>query len=1008
MVHISNSLEKLCRKLSESVTGNEGDIFAREAIITQTAGMNAWLKRELTSINGSVANLSFMNQDRIFTALYELLTGEGINNRFDIIKYRLFDLLEEEEFKSRFTLVSGYYKDNELRRFQLAGKIADLFDQYQIYRANMVRNWGDNKLSTKNSAEEWQSWLWNRLGVPSREETKNKLMELLCPGNSAVIKKAFPRISFFGISVYTPYHLEVFRKLSEFTHVDFYVVLPASDESCINPLLQSCGTKIRELGKMFPEPKPEIIKPDEDTLLGSIQNQILGNANDLKTSGNMLLDGSLQINSCYTPAREAESLYNYLLDLFSKDNTLRTRDVLIMVSDIARYAPYIKAVFKNGPVNIPFEVSGAASSTEDSVISALEQILIFEEDDFTSEKVVGLLELKRIRDRFGLDDCSRIRGSVSKSGIRFGWENRDEDETEFVSWTQGLEKIILGHAMLTDKEYEDKFPFRDSESERGADLLKLKSFAEKLHTLTIQKKRDLKSLPDWKHWLLTEVIDNLIFKDDFSKKDREETNLIHRSLNFVDCLNTEKKYSFKVFLDELKTRLFREIRESSLNTGRVTFSAPVPVRGLPFRVIGFLGLNNGIFPARDNFAGFDLLGEGYAEGDRSRKETDKSIFLETILSARENLYLSFIGQSPKDNSKVPPSIVVDELLDYLELSCPEKDVSKLVRKGVLEEHPLHGFSSQYRKGNTRLYTYLYNSTAEENITNPDKEFPGKELIEITTDSIFKFFEHPIVWYFNNILKVYYEEQDVTLPESEMFIPDSLQEWIIKNEMLFIEDEAINDYVLKNKKEAGLPLANLGNYHIDKFTEETASLKKKLTTEINGRTETSCHVDIVIDKYRIRGIIDGVYGKDLIGFTTSKNSLKHRTKAFLKTLFLSCDAKIISSKFITKGGGASNLTVMEPDQAKGQLLRILDYYSKGCKSPLIFTLEAGQASKKEEATNESILEKFIEETEDNDYSKNKSLQYMKKLLDDDFFECLTEDQINDITELADLLDIKPPK
>jgi exodeoxyribonuclease V gamma subunit len=1004
MVYISGSLEDLSRKLAESISVNTLDILAREVIITQTPGMKAWLKRELARINGSFINFSFLNQESLFNALNELLTGEKSENRSDINKYRLYDLLDDEEFKTSFTLVADYYKENELRRFQLAGMIADLFDQYQIYRSDIVSNWEIGKLSTRNKAEEWQKWLWLKLDIPTREQMKAALLEKIVPENREIIRTAFPRISFFGISIYTKYHIEVFRRLAEYTLVDFYLALPDADGEFDNPLLQSWGTKVKELKNLFPDNKPEIALSDQKTLLGRIQNQILKDSNDLKITNEILLDGSIQVNSCFTPAREAECFYNYLLDLFEKDHTLRTEDILVMVSDIDKYSPYIKAVFRNAPVNIPFEVSGAASSSDDSIISALEQIMLFEEDDFTPEKVVGLLEQNRVKDRFGLGDCNNIRGSLSKAGIRFGWMNKAKDESDYVSWSQGLEKILLGHAMLSDKEFEGRNPFRDSESSRSTDLLKLKLFAERLYSLTCQKKRECKSMSDWKKWLFEEVMERLIFRDDFSKKDREEMNSIYRALNFTDGIDAEKKFPFKAFLDELKNRLFREIRESSLNTGRVTFSSPLPVRGLPFRVIGFMGLDNGIFPARDNFKGFDLLGEKYIEGDRSRKQTDKSIFLETILSAREYLYLSFTGQSPKDNSEIPPSIVLDELLDYIEQSCTDTEVLKLVRNKLLAKHPLHGFSSRYKMQDSRLFTYLYDSEEEGNVINPAKEEPKEDLVEITTDSFLKFFEHPIVWYFNNILKIYYGEDDVTLPESEIFIPDSLQEWIIKNDIIRIEDEAIEDYKIKNKKEARLPLCNLGNYFIEKFSEETASLKEKLLKEVNGRVETSIHLDIVTDTYRITGIIDGIYGNDLIGFTTSSDSLKYKTRAFLKTLLLCCDGKISTSTFLTKGGGKSSLPVPGPDQAKEHLLRLLEYYSMGCDSPLIFTLEAGRESKNKEATTESILEKLIGKAEDEEYSKSKSIPYMKKLLSDGFLEKLNEEQAEKIKDLADLLNI----
>ena len=52
-------------------------------------------------------------------------------------------------------------------------------------------------------------------------------------------------------------------------------------------------------------------------------------------------------------------------------------------------------------------------------------------------------------------------------------------------------------------------------------------------------------------------------------------------------------------------------------------------------------------------------------GDRSRRNDDRYLFLESILCARKSLYISYVGQSVQDNSRIPPSVLVSELLDEI-------------------------------------------------------------------------------------------------------------------------------------------------------------------------------------------------------------------------------------------------------------------------------------------------------------------------------------------------------
>jgi exodeoxyribonuclease V gamma subunit len=204
----------------------------------------------------------------------------------------------------------------------------------------MINVWKNNKKVTENPAEHWQQRLWQALNISSKDDRKQELIKVL-GANQALIRKHFPEISFFGLSIYTRFHLEFFDALSEFTQVNFYLCLSAELAEPGNELFNSMGTKAKELIKQFEPLQWDVIPADRNSLLGQLQNLIHYNQ---QTKSKFSHDESIQINSCYTPVREVESLYNYLLDLFVRDRTLRPRDVLVMATDINKYAPFIKAV----------------------------------------------------------------------------------------------------------------------------------------------------------------------------------------------------------------------------------------------------------------------------------------------------------------------------------------------------------------------------------------------------------------------------------------------------------------------------------------------------------------------------------------------------------------------------------------------------------------------------------------------------------------------------------------
>ena len=839
MIYSSNHLENLCHQLAVNMGGKDDSIFGRQVIITQSAGMTAWLKTELAKSIGVIANVSFINQDALLVEIYQLLFGERLRNNKDAIRFQVYQLLGGEDFIREFPSVSGYYENNDLRRIQLAGRIADLFDQYQLYRGDMIQNWETKQLSKEASeAEKWQQWLWKKTGIESRVTARDKVINGL-KENTELIKKNYPKIALFGITIFTGFHLEFFKELSKYTKVEFYLCLPTDKMPYQNELLVSFGSKAAELTEMLEEKlgKFEFAKQKngDRTSLNRLQEQILDNSDNPAFTD----DGSLQINSCFTPVREVECLYNYLLDLFDKDRSLKPGDVLVMATDINKYAPFIKAVFKNAPVSIPFWISGAAKNSEESIVSALEQILRFTEDDLTSEKVVSLLEQKRIKQRFRVNDCDYIRSVVKKANIRFGRENRAGDDTRYVSWKYGLEKILLGYAMLTDNEYtisEDLtlFPYRDAEASDSHDLLRLKAFVETLEAI-LDAQLENRTLSEWKDFLFGEVIEKMIYHDDFKKEDRAEHNSVYKALSYIDSLEIKEKIPFAVFLDELDSKLFKESQEMKLNSGNVTVTAPVPARGIPFKVICFLGLDNDAFPRKDQFMGFDLLGEDYRPGDRSKKENDKYLFLDTILSAREKLYLSYIGQNVKNNTDLPPSIVIDTFINYLGTESLHK------------KHPLHGFSSLYNNPeDKRIFTYFYGS---KDSGHPTETINEKKFNEIQVKRLIDFFKAPVEWYFNNVLDIFYDEQECVLEETEIFELDNLQRWIIMKKLLLLQDEDLKAYIEKGKKEGYLPLKAAADVSIERINKEMESIIPVYQKLVNNRKEESVAIDTEIDNVK---------------------------------------------------------------------------------------------------------------------------------------------------------------
>ena len=144
-------------------------------------------------------------------------------------------------------------------------------------------------------------------------------------------------------------------------------------------------------------------------------------------------------------------------------------------------------------------------------------------------------------------------------------------------------------------------------------------------------------------------------------------------------------------LEVVREHWLSQIQDAGLQQrffgGGVQFGTLMPMRSIPFKVIALLGMNDGDYPRVQAPRDFDLMAQTWRAGDRSRREDDRYLFLEALLSARQRLYVSWQGHSASDNSARPPSVLVAQLLDHVNACwAPERKP---------QAQPLQAFSPAY-------------------------------------------------------------------------------------------------------------------------------------------------------------------------------------------------------------------------------------------------------------------------------------------------------------------------
>ena len=871
--------------------------FSPEIIVVQSLGMAAWLKQQLAEQRGTAANIQFPFINKMIDIVLET-TGEVSDYNpqaftTEVLTWRIFNML--------FTLpielhsLENYLRgtNRELKQYQLATKIAGLFDQYQIYRPDLMKEWSSRPLI---QGDNWQKFIWQQLSQ-NQISRSERLLRFLSGPDHCQLKK-FKTISVFGISTVPPIYLRCFEKVSQTIDVHFFYVNPCkkfwedqvSDKEqeyqgfdeldamfCdnANPLLANLGRHGREFfSVMMQSPLIKIENEvfsdiEREDILSTVQQDIL----EMESPGEKLehtypgTDNSIQVHICHNKMREIEILYDNILSIIEND-AIQPRDILVMAPDIMAYAPYINVVFgdRNIPHEscmIPYDISDQSLVSYSQIVSSFIELLKLAQARFTVNSIFDLLEIGQIHSAFGLQDkdLEKIRKWLADTRVHWGVDGLHREELggfrfDEYSWRSGIKRMLLGFAI---NDPDDRIvingisPYDQIEGDSSIVLGKFIEFVEALFALSSDLKR-ARTIDAWSDKLLS-VLDQFFISDNESYSD---ISFLRQAIMQLQVYAEKSEMTASVGIDVIRNYL-SDVSEQSTNStsflrGKVTFCTMQPMRSIPRKAICLIGMNDGEFPRSDMKIGFNLIARQVKLCDRDRRYEDRYLFLEALLSARKKLYISYHGRSEKDNSILPAANPVCELLDYIDQRFRPDGIAKMLQT----EHKLQAFNPAYFDSkNNKLFSYSQeNKDAAEALINPPAEMPffsmpapvimAKETIEI--DELIKFFNNPADYFLQYSLgtnvKEYQAEQ---LSDVEPFSLDQLDGYCVNQEIFadIIAGKNKEDIYQNLKFKQLLEVGEPGKFSFDDRYHEIAgfihdcNLAKRLAACQTKRFITSC-------------------------------------------------------------------------------------------------------------------------------------------------------------------------
>ncbi|MBR7146046.1 MAG: exodeoxyribonuclease V subunit gamma [Lentisphaeria bacterium] len=900
-LYYNYKLELLAEQFAEIVYKQKSqDVSAKallqgQYVVVQSRGMAEFLRQFLAENSRIAANLNmpFLNAfvNQILTVLYgnEFKTA-ALRSDPEYMQYLLMQIFcdrnhIEKDLPELAEYTSG---DNaELKRWQLAGAVADVFDHYQLYRSGGQLD----EMFEHNSGNHWQQILYNEI-FNSNTPGRATFFQRFAAGDFDESKRRLlpPEVSVFGMGAMPPEYLNFFVNLSRYSKVNFFYLTPCMEywenqKSCRevkkpaaweiaesgNPLLQNLGRQGRSFfscmvnhNEIANQMAPEFDGladdyPANSTMLEIMQYDIrylfdrrvpAPGEDDLfigQVRSDLKNDHSVSIHNCHSLRRELEVLHDELLKIIKQGTD--PSNIIVMAPDITACAPIIRAVFDNGELANVYSIADMPQAEQSMAWTAFKSILNTANSRFEYSNVMSLLDMKLIISvlNCSAEDLARFGKYIYDAGARWGYDKAMREKFchssfEEFSWQQAIDRLLAGFAIRAASGEETAI----TGNTKAMDALEnpdIEAFARLVRVL--EKLKDLsgniaiaKDIPAW-----CAVFEN-IMESFFADTNDVRTAVAPLRLAVKKLRNAASKgfipgiYPLNAALQILEDHVNNAGEPGRFLRGKITFCRMMPMRSIPMDTVAILELNSGSFPRNRTAPGFDLIPQLPHPGDRSLTAQDRYLLLEAIMAARKNLLFFYQGQNPRTGDDLPPCAPLAEIMEYLdnafELKAYKHKVSGISEVYFTSDAPFASLNKENYRALKHLQERLQSNLQE----NPGS-FPADDAAtlaslytpwqiqgNVTIKQLADFFANPCSWFLKTRFDFYADRQADGVPEDDELWDLSVLDRINVNTMLMNMrniDVSDDEIYLHADKSNLLPPGRTGRQEFDALAANLAIL-----------------------------------------------------------------------------------------------------------------------------------------------------------------------------------------
>jgi len=451
-------------------------------------------------------------------------------------------------------------------------------------------------------------------------------------------------------------------------------------------------------------------------------------------------DASLRVHACHTRLRELEVLRDQLLCALEDDPTLSPADIVVMAPDIRAYVPLLPAVFgppgvldgRAGP--LPYHLADVPLTLSHPVFGAFERLMALPQSRLSAPELIDLIGEPAVarRFRFAAEDPALIAHWLAEGRVAWALDAAHRQRRGVPALTEhtlawGMDRLIGGYLFGALGEDESGAvalpdgtalaPLAGAGGSRAELLGRLDRLLRTLDAF-LAFAAEPHSASEWAE-RLAERVDELfeIDRTDSAAVDAlvQLKRLIAELASEPIACGLDPVLDYSVVREVLSEKLAAVPERQRFLMGGVTVCGMVPQRSIPFRMVAVLGLNDGEFPRSGGDSGLDAMTRLRRIGDRDTRTDDRYLFLETVMSARQRLHLSFVGKGVRDGKARNPAPPLAELLAALDQAAgirADAGAGEQPRPWRVD-HPLQPFDRRYfsDSGDARLFSYAHDNLA---------------------------------------------------------------------------------------------------------------------------------------------------------------------------------------------------------------------------------------------------------------------------------------------------------